>query len=79
MNAPRTERNPKTGRIQRVTPLTVSRLPASFATVVETPLTPEQREARLMQGRRRDARRRGYRGPLTRGEASMQALARYQG
>jgi hypothetical protein len=36
-----------------------------------------ERRAQYLSGRRRDARARGYRGPLTREEAARQALRNY--
>jgi hypothetical protein len=66
--APKTERHPKTGRFRPVTPLTVARL-----------TTKPQAEARqrYMEARRRDAAKNGYRGPLTREEASRMALRQF--
>jgi hypothetical protein len=66
--APKTERHPKTGRFRPVTPLTVARL-----------TTKPQQDARerYLAGRRRDAAKRGYRGPLTRAEASQRVLSQF--
>jgi hypothetical protein len=42
-------------------------------------ITADDTAARYAAGRRADARKNGYRGPLTRAEASAQQLARVTG
>lgn len=61
MNAPKTERNPNTGRIQRVSPAMLGR---------QCSQRQAGAQARYLAGRRRDAKRNGYSGPLTRAEAA---------